>query len=79
MIRSEFQDGDVIFGIMGNMHEPNVEPSPWCGPTCWAFVQTVGVVRWTLKKLDGYVDGVTFGKIVGNIAMQDVAAEFVLN
>ena len=63
MIRSEIQDGDVIFGIMGNMHETMV-PSPWCGATSSTFVQPVEMVRWILKKLDGYVDGVTFGKIL---------------
>ena len=61
MVGSEFQDGDVIFGIMGNLHETN-HPSPWCGTISTTHVETTEMVRWVLMKLREYVNGVTFGK-----------------
>ena len=67
MVGSEFQDGDVIFGIMANIHK-TTDSRPWCGSLSTPDFELVAMVRWLLRKLElgGYVKGVKFGKIIQN-------------
>ena len=67
MVGSEFQDGDVIFGIMANIHK-TTDSRPWCGSLSTPDFESVAMVRWLLRKLElgGYVKGVKFGKIIQN-------------